>query len=108
MAEDVPRGNGAELEIRISADLYSVDTVKRAAYRLIDRASADIRPDGSWLVCRLLPIAQLTDEDAKKLERDFHAEILDQDLRQTIGKETEAIRNAILAFAFSRTGLQSE
>lgn len=36
----------------------------------------------------------------------FRNEVLDQDLRSIIAKETEAIRNAVLAFAFSKTGLQ--
>ena len=36
----------------------------------------------------------------------FKNEVLDQDLRSIIAKETEATRNAVLAFALSKTGLQ--
>jgi hypothetical protein len=32
--------------------------------------------------------------------------VLDQDLRASIARETEPVRNAVLALAFSRTGLQ--
>jgi DNA-binding FrmR family transcriptional regulator len=43
---------------------------------------------------------------AEKAVRELQAEVLDQDLRATISRETEPMRNAILALAFSRTGLQ--
>jgi His-Xaa-Ser system protein HxsD len=36
----------------------------------------------------------------------FKRELLDQQLRLQIKKETEPARNLILAYAFSRTGLQ--
>ena len=36
---------------------------------------------------------------------DFKKEVLDQDLRENIKRETEAVRNLILSHAFSKTGL---
>ena len=44
--------------------------------------------------------------DLEAAERELRAEVLDQDLRASIARETEPVRNAILALAFSRTGLQ--
>jgi His-Xaa-Ser system protein HxsD len=43
------------------------------------------------------PIADIADK--------FRHEVLDQDLRDTISKETASIRQLILANAFSNTGL---
>ena len=41
-----------------------------------------------------------------KLINEFKRELLDQQLRISIKKETEPQRNLILAYAFSKTGLQ--
>jgi len=38
---------------------------------------------------------------------DFKKEILDQNLRLKIKRETEPMRNLILGYVFSKTGLQS-
>jgi His-Xaa-Ser system protein HxsD len=46
------------------------------------------------------------EEQAERIVAAFKNEVLDQDLRSIISKETEAIRNAVLAFALSKTGLQ--
>jgi His-Xaa-Ser system protein HxsD len=40
--------------------------------------------------------------------RDFFQELLDQDLRETIARETQQARSVILAHAFSRTSLLDE
>jgi len=41
-----------------------------------------------------------------KIINAFKRELLDQQLRLSIKKETEPQRNLILAYAFSKTGLQ--
>jgi His-Xaa-Ser system protein HxsD len=38
--------------------------------------------------------------------QDFKRELIDQELRMKIKSETEAVRNLVLAYTFSRTGLQ--
>ena len=48
---------------------------------------------------------EITDR-AERIVAAFKNEVLDQDLRSIIAKETEATRNAVLAFALSKTGLQ--
>jgi His-Xaa-Ser system protein HxsD len=90
---------------------YSVDAVQRAAYRFSDRASAEIRAQGEDIECTL---TCFDCEDGSGHERidalvaDFRTEVLDQVLRARIRAETEAVRNMILALAFSETGLVNE
>ena len=49
---------------------------------------------------------QVTADECERIINDFKIEVLDQGLRARIAKETSASRNAILALAFSKTGLQ--
>jgi His-Xaa-Ser system protein HxsD len=66
-----------------------------------------IIPSSGEIECVLhfLP-EQMEAEQAKRIVAAFRNEVLDQDLRSVIAKETEAIRNAVLAYALSKTGLQ--
>jgi His-Xaa-Ser system protein HxsD len=90
-----------------SSHVYSVDTIKKAAYRFSDVLSVDIVPGHDQIECVLYFISESSEEEhAERIVAAFKNEVLDQDLRSTISKETETIRNAVLAFALSKTGLQ--
>jgi len=90
-----------------SSQIYSVETIKKAAYRFSDVMSIDIVPRPSEIECILEFLSGTkAEEQADEIVAAFKNEVLDQDLRSIISKETEAIRNAVLAFAFSKTGLQ--
>lgn len=93
------------VEVRFDASVYSADAVKRALYRFSDRFVADIKQQDSEFVCL---IEFPTGVSAEAMQRDtasFKKEVLDQDLREKIRAETAAVRNLILAHAFSKTGL---
>jgi His-Xaa-Ser system protein HxsD len=90
-----------------SSQVYSVETVKKAAYRFSDVLSVDIIPRPDETECILHFISGSKEEEhTQQIVAAFKNEVLDQDLRSIISKETEAIRNAVLAFALSKTGLQ--
>lgn len=91
----------------VSIDLaaFSLDAVKRAAYRFTDRLAANIQVDGDTASCTLTFDAQQPDEVVDRTISDFQKELLDQDLRARIREETKESRNLILAYAFSRSGL---
>jgi His-Xaa-Ser system protein HxsD len=90
-----------------SSQIYSVEAIKKAAYRFSDVLSIDIIPRIDQIECVLQFISRsIEEEHAQQIVAAFKNEVLDQDLRSIISKETETIRNAVLAFALSKTGLQ--
>jgi His-Xaa-Ser system protein HxsD len=70
---------------------YSLTSVEKAAYKYIDRFSADISIEDKTIIC-ILRFTFSGDSDARaRLVEDFRKEVLDQDLRETIKVETEAV-----------------
>ncbi|WP_198405317.1 His-Xaa-Ser system protein HxsD [Ralstonia solanacearum] len=85
--------------------VYRLEAVQKAAYRFIDRVTVLISQEGDKLVCEMTLIKGSGDP-SEALLGDFKRELLDQELRLQIKEETAPARDLILAYAFSRTGLQ--
>jgi His-Xaa-Ser system protein HxsD len=100
-------GPGMAKSVVFSTQVYGLETIKKAAYRFSDVLSVDIIPRALDIECVLHFRLGQTDDEAETIIAAFKNEVLDQDLRATIAKETEGVRNAILAYALSKTGLQS-
>lgn len=83
--------------ITFDVDVFSLDTVKRALYRFSDKCSFDIQMKDK--------IITVTFQSQDDLITKIKNEVLDQDLRDTLSKETANIRTLILANAFSNSGL---
>lgn len=96
----------AAVQVRFDASVYSLATIKKASYRFLKTFVAEIAQDGDSWACTLNFVAPSDAQTIEKASRELKAEVLDQDLRATVARETEALRNTILALAFSRTGLQ--
>lgn len=90
------------------ANVYPLDVLKKAAYRLSAAFSFEFATGEESSTVTMFPRAKTTEAEQIELVHQFRTEVLDQDLRTTIAVETEAVRNAVLAHAFSRTGLQDE
>jgi His-Xaa-Ser system protein HxsD len=88
--------------------VYEVEAVKKAAYRFIDQFSVQISLADDIIQCEFTFPANKTDESIEYSLSEFKKELLDQDLRSSIKKETEGVRNLILAHAFSKTSLVNE
>lgn len=86
--------------------VYSLTVVKKAAYRFLKTFVTEIAQEGDSWICTLRFPKAMSAPEIEQASLDLQAEVLDQDLRATISRETEPVRNAILALAFSRTGLQ--
>jgi His-Xaa-Ser system protein HxsD len=91
---------------RFSSSIYDVSIIKRAAYRFADVAAIDIWPCGDEIECIFNFRKNVSAANAEKIISEFKVEVLDQDLRSAVATETAPLRNAILAYAFSRSGLQ--
>src|SRR5262245_28785723 len=87
--------------IRFSSAVFSLDTVKKAAYRFLDRFSTDFRVEGDDVICVVTFLRPSSLEVVQSTIAAFRIEVLDQDLRQKVAAETSSARNAVLALAFS-------
>lgn len=94
--------------VKFSSQTYGLDEIKRASYCFLDLMSVDISPGEDEIICVLNFLSPKTAEEAQIILNDFKIEVLDQDLRKSISEETKEMRNAVLAYAFSKTGLLDE
>jgi His-Xaa-Ser system protein HxsD len=90
----------------VETKVYSLDTVKKAAYRFLDRFTADFNTYDDKILCTLTFSRGTSEGSAANILQDFKKELLDQDLRQKISAETAPLRNTILALAFTSTNPQ--
>jgi His-Xaa-Ser system protein HxsD len=94
------------VRIEFPATGFALEAAKRAAYDLMARFDVSFSVEEETLCCELSPVAP--DIDMASAEREFRRSVLDHDLRLSIERQTEPLRTAILALAFSNTGLQRE
>ncbi len=92
-------------EVAFDKNATSLDSLKKAAYRLSDQFAAEFLIHEREFVCVLRFPLNKSEESASLTVDTFRKEVLDQDLRASIRAETESVRNLILAHAFSKTGL---
>lgn len=91
-------------DLSFDTSSHSADAIQRAAYRFSDRLSCELVVQNE--TCRCTVFVETDDtEIAETVVSDFRKEVLDQVLRERIRRETEDVRNVILAHAFSNTGL---
>jgi His-Xaa-Ser system protein HxsD len=97
-------GNQAKLFINL--DLYSLSAIKKTAYKFASQCSVFLQDKQEQELCVLFTFTEPTvSEKIQQVIADFSDELMDQDLREIIAKESEAVRNLILAQAFSKTSL---
>jgi His-Xaa-Ser system protein HxsD len=97
--------DATHVELSFGNSVFSLDTVKRALYRFADRCSFDIRLLDGQIEVTLHVASNVPCSMIDELCSRIRNEVLDQDLRDTVSKETANIRTLILANAFSNTGL---
>jgi His-Xaa-Ser system protein HxsD len=96
-------------EVRFDAATHDAESIQRAAYRYTDRFTVELVEEHGTYVCRIFAREQTaSDEQLQQMSHDMRAEVLDQVLRRRIRTATAPVRNAILAVAFSRTGLSND
>ena len=100
-----PESDTRSLSLTFDSAVYSLNAVKSAAFRLLRSFTTDISVVGGQIHCVLTFVSPVKEQVAERLALEFKKEILDQDLRERLKVETEAVRNVILAHAFSKTGL---
>ncbi len=94
--------------VKFSKAVYSLQAIKKAAYKSIDKISVNIREEDENYFVDLIFSKEISNEAKIFLLSEFSKEVLDQDLRESIKAETEAYRNLILAHVFSKTPLVTD
>ncbi|AEV27181.1 radical SAM pair-associated protein [Azospira oryzae PS] len=92
--------------LELDSSVYFLEAVQKAAYRFIDRLTVLISQTENKVVCEIEPVPGLK-LSLDEVLADFKRELLDQQLRIKIKAETTDVRNLVLAYAFSRSGLQA-
>jgi His-Xaa-Ser system protein HxsD len=103
---DIVACEGEGLLVAFDTSVYRLTAIKKAAHKFGDRFHLLIRPTSDGRVEVVLK-AKTTLADPKRVVGEFCNEVLDQDLRELVAQETQAVRDLILAHAFSRTPLLS-
>ena len=103
--------NGVVLEaeghrLSLHTSIYSIEAIKKAAYKFADRTSVIISPGSeSTATVTFNFVGKHSQSAPEQVIADFCNELLDQDLREMIKREAGPLRNLILAHAFSKTSL---
>jgi His-Xaa-Ser system protein HxsD len=88
------------LRLLLATSIYSIDATLRACYWLTERCYVHLsRPDNETIVVTLLAKDDADKTDA--LAWQFLNDLIDQQLRVTIQRETGSIRDLIVSQAFS-------
>ena len=98
--------DGDRFVLAIDTRVYSLEAVKKAAYKFAGVTSVIIEPQKDNVISILFNFTGTHGKnDPERVIADFCNELLDQDLREIIKRETAPLRNLILAHAFSRSSL---
>jgi His-Xaa-Ser system protein HxsD len=95
------------LNIDFDQSVYSIEAVQKATYRAINVMSVFIETDNKYIKCKFESSNGVSQERFELAIHEFKKDLIDEELRIKIKKETQDIRNLILGLAFSRTSLQS-
>jgi His-Xaa-Ser system protein HxsD len=84
--------------------VYRLSAVKKAAYRYSRAYEIQIKQDMAGKICvTLIPIPDAG--ECTLAIQQFPREVLDQELREIVAEETSAVRDVLLAQAFSEVNL---
>lgn len=103
---DIVACDGEGLLVAFDTSVYRLTAIKKAAHKFGDRFHILIRPAREGRVEAVLK-AKTALADPERVAGEFCNEVLDQELRELIAQETQAVRDLILAHAFSKTSLLS-
>ena len=93
--------------ISFDRKVYTVETIQKAAYRLCDKFAVNISEENDAINCAIIFSTEIAPGAEEAIVNDLLKEVIDQHLREKIKAETADIRNLILSYTFSKTGLQS-
>jgi His-Xaa-Ser system protein HxsD len=96
----------ANVDVQLDCDVYSLDVINSAAYRLIPEASCTIEKQPGVYFCRLT--LKNSEGDAEAVRRQFMDFLTDESLRERVDKQTRQMRNLIVSLAFGALAAQQD
>lgn len=90
--------------VKLDSAVYRLNAIKKAAYKFAGRCMINISTSEGREVTLAVDCHD-PQIDVPTLLREIHAEITDQELREVVLEETAAVRQLLLAQAFSATSL---
>ncbi len=88
----------SDIVVRFNPSMQSLGALQEAAYRLIGQAACHIDEADGRYVCQLTPSQpQLQGDD---LRTHFLNLVTDENLREKVGRDTDRLRDVIVALAF--------
>ena len=91
--------------LNFDSQCTNLEAIKKAAYIFSDRCAIDVSENETSFICKIIPKKDSTIDNYEDFEIEFRNEVLDQELRIEIANKTDGVKNLILAFAFSKSGL---
>jgi His-Xaa-Ser system protein HxsD len=96
--------SSTQVEMAFDTAVYRLNAIKKAAYKFGDRFHIQIATAGEGRVAVTFA-AKTPEENLQFWAGEFCNEVLDQELREVVAQETEAVGRVLLAQAFSATSL---
>ena|SRR5690242_3948090 len=88
----------SDVVVDFGASVQSLGALQEAAYRLIGKAACQIDESNGRYICRLSSTQPEIDGD--ELRSHFLNLVTDENLREKVGRETDRLRDVIVALAF--------
>ena len=93
------------MNIEFDLEIHTVESVMKALYQNGNSVSAKFNKNGNKLNVEITFIGTPSDQEKNQILNKINNDAIDYEVREKIKKETEGIRNLILAHAFSKTVL---
>ena len=93
------------IQISFAKSAYSSEALNRAAYKVAHIGVVRISETSSSWEVNLTPCGEV---DLRTLNHEFHVNLTDESLRESIRSRTEHLRSLILAHAYSNTRIAGE
>lgn len=91
------------MNIEFDLEIHTVDSVMKALYQNGNSVSAKFNKNNNKLIVEIAFIGNPSDQEKNQILLKINNDAIDYELREKIKKETESIRNLMLAHAFSKT-----
>jgi len=109
MGDERPLTEGASrscLVLEIDLSIYEIESVLRACYKLTDRIYAHLNRDPAMPEkIQVAVLGRQPDEDVEALLGELCNELIDQQIRTALARETGPVREMIVAQAFAEGNL---